>query len=168
MKIALILRHMAASQLDQEQQTELLIESLDYDPDDKACYLQILRHYSQRPEANKTYQQWQSKALAKFPEDIEMLTQALQAAIRSKAHTKVIQHALQIIKIDSLNSFAKQALFSSYLTQARLLIQSKKYHLVQQEITLAENLKMGKRYTLETQLLRGFLCFAAQDKNQGL
>ncbi|NOT13681.1 MAG: hypothetical protein HOP23_17965 [Methylococcaceae bacterium] len=168
LRIALILRHMSDMQSVQEQQTQLLIESLDYDPDDKDCYLKILSNTSQHTKTSKSYQEWLCRALGRFPQDVDVLTQALQSASRSKSHTKVIKYALQILNVDSLNTFARHELLSSYLTQSRLLIRNKKYHLVENEIAQAENLKMGKYYVAQTQLLRGLLCFAAQDKTQGL
>jgi hypothetical protein len=72
------------------------------------------------------------------------------------------------LKIDPLNTFAKQVLFSSHLAHAQRLMQSKKYQLVEKEIQQAEKLTIGKVYTLKVQLMRGLLCFVDQDKKQGL
>lgn len=167
LKIAFILRHIASFEQDFEE-TEALIESLEYDPEDRECYLQILKYYGQQQETIKEYKQWLSKTLEKFPQDIDFLILAINTAIRNKAYKKANQYATKLLKIDPLNTFAKQVLFSSHLSHARWLIQGKKYHLVEQEIQQAANLKMGKDSIIQTQLMRGLFYFAGQDKKQGL
>lgn len=168
LKIALILRHMADQQDDDEERIEMLIDSLDYDPEDHVSYLKILHYYSQPQESDKDYKHWLKKAVETFPQDIDILTVAINTATRNKTYKKASQYALKILKIDPLNTFAKQVLFSSYLAHARRLIQSKKYQSVENEIQRAEKLNLGKAYTLKTQLMRGLLCFVDQDKKQGL
>ena len=167
LKIALILRHIAAQQGDSER-TQLLIQSLEYDPEDRDSYLQILRYYSQQQETAENYKNWLSKTIKKFPQDIDVLTLAIQSATRNKAYKKATQYALKILKLDPLNTSAKQVLFSSHLAHARRLIQGKKYHLVENEIQRAEDLNIGKAYIIQTQLMRGLFCFAGQDKKYGL
>jgi hypothetical protein len=168
LKIALILRHLAEQQPDSEEKNQLLVESLQYDPDDRASYLLILDYYGQSPDTAESYKQWLDDTLARFPLDLEVLTLAVQAAMRDNAYKKASQYARKILKIDPLNTFAKQTLFACHLARARKLIQGKKYPAVEQEIQQAEDLKMGKSYALQMQLMRGLFCFAAQDKPQGL
>ncbi len=168
LKIALILRHIAGQQEDLEERIELLIESLEYDPEDRDSYLKILHYSSQQQETAKEYKTWLKKAVENFPQDIDILTLAVKTATGNKTYKKASQYALKILKIDPLNTFAKQVLFSSYLAHARQLIQNKKYQLVEKEIQQAEKLNIGKVYTLQTQLMWGVLCFVDQDKNQGL
>ena len=168
LKIALIIRHIAGQQDELEERIELLIESLDYDPEDRDSYLKILHYFSQQQEMDKEYGYWLKKAVETFPQDIDVLTLAVNTATRNKTYKKASQYALKILKIDPLNTFAKQVLFSSHLAHARGLIQNKKYPLVDKEIQLAEKLNLGKDYALKTQLMRGLLCFVEQDKKQGL
>jgi hypothetical protein len=166
-KIALILRHMATSQVAVEQ-TQTLIESLEHDPEDRDSYLQILRYFSQQQITADDFKQWLKKSLKKFPQDIDVLTLAVHAATRNKTYQKATQYALKILTIDPLNTFAKQTLFSSHLAHARQLLQGKKFHLVEQEIQQAEDLKISKDHTHQTQLMRGILDFVSQDKQQAL
>lgn len=168
LKIALILRHIAQWKETSAEQTALLIESLEYDSDDRDCYLQILRAYSRQKGKSKAYPQWLAKTLKKFPADIEVLTQAVQTAGRDNDYKKACEYAAKILTVDPLNTFAKQTLFSNRLAHARQLIRAKKYPLAEQEIQQAEELKIGKGAVLQTQLLRGLYCFAAQDKSAGL
>jgi len=166
LKIAMILRHLSRGE-ELPEKIELLIESLQYDAEDRDVYLQILDFY-QQSEATKDYQQWLAKTLEKFPQDIEALTRAVRDAIANKSYKKASHYATKILKIDSLNSFAKQTLFASHLAYARRLIREKSYHLVDKEIKQAEVLNIGKAYVKQTQLMRGFFCFAHEDKEQGL
>ncbi|WP_155920653.1 hypothetical protein [Methylobacter luteus] len=168
LKTALILRHLAENQPDAEEKIPLLIESLEHNPDDRASYLQILGYYSQFPDTADTFKQWLSKAFAQFPRDADVLTLALQAAMRDRAHANVSEYAQTLLTIDPLNTAAKQALFASHLAHARKLIQGREYPAAENEIQQAEGLKLGKSYGLQIQLMRGLLCFASQDKQQGL
>ena len=168
LKIALIFRHIAVKQPEGEEQVQLLIESLEYDPADLDSYLQILSYFSLQQETVKDYKQWLTKTIEKFPQNTDVLTLAIQTATRNKAYKKASQYALKILKIDPLNTFAKQALFSSHLAHARRLMQGKKFQLVENEIQRAEELNLGKSHTVQTQLMRGLFCFADQDKKKGL
>jgi hypothetical protein len=168
LKIALILRHLAENQPEAEEKIQLLIESLAHDPDDQGSYLQILGYYSQFPDTAGTFKQWLGKSLARFPQDLDVLTLALQAAMRDKAHEETGQYAQKILAIDPLNTVAKQALFSSHLAHARKLLQSREYPSVENEIQQAEGLKLGESYVFQVQLMRGLLVFASRDKKLGL
>lgn len=168
LKIALILRHIAKQHEDEVEQIELLVESLQYDPEDMDSYLQILRYFSQPYEDVEDYKQWLAKTLEKFPQQIEVLTLAIETAIANKAYKKASQYAKKILETDPLNNFAKQTLFTSHLARARRFILTKNYHLVEKEIQQADDLSLGKAYKVKTQLIRGLFYFASQDNAQGL
>jgi tetratricopeptide (TPR) repeat protein len=167
LQTALILRHLASKQID-EDQIHILIESLDYDPEDRVTHLQILDFYGQSPNHAEIYKQRLNQALAQFPEDAEVLARAIKFALRNQVYAQAVRYAMSLLKTDPLNRFAKQALFFSHLAYVRQLLQQKKYHLAEKEIQQAEALKLGASYALQAQLLSGFLSFAAQDKKQGL
>ncbi len=166
LKIALILRHIS-KHLEPYLQTECLIESLTHDPDDHACYLKILDFYSQEND-EVNYKQWLNKTIDKFPQDIDVLNLAIQTAMTNKTFKKANQYASKILKIDPVNTFAKQTLVTSHLAHARHLIKEKKPHLVEKEIQQAEKFKVVKNDLDQAQLIRGLHCFANQDKKQGL
>ncbi len=168
LEIALIIRRMSSKEADEDDRIHLLKESLDYDPSDHTCYLRILRYYSQHETMAEEYKQWLDKSLAQFPEDVDILVQAVKAATKNKTFKKASQYALKILKIDPLNTFAKHALFASHIAHARRLIKAKKYSLVDKEIKQAEQVSVGKIATQQVSIMRGILCFASQDKAQGL
>lgn len=167
-KIALIMRRIARHQPSEEEEMEWLEESLDYDPDSRETYLKILQYYQHDPDDAEFYKQWLDRAMKAFPQDVELLAQAIKAATANKAFKKAAQYAKSLLKIDPVNTFAKQVLFTSHLAHARKLIKTKKFHLVEKEIQLAEKLTLGKRYQNQAQLLRGFFVLLTEDKKQGL
>ncbi len=168
LRAALILRRVATREPDGEERTNILIESLGYDASDRDSYLHITQYYGRQEETAKEYNTWLERTLKQFPQDIEVLTHAVNTATRNKSYTKANQYASKILKIDPINTFAKQALFSSYLSKARQLISKKSYYAVEKEISQAEKLNLGKTYYKQTQLVLALLSFASEDKKQGL
>ncbi|MGR9012595.1 MAG: tetratricopeptide repeat protein [Gammaproteobacteria bacterium] len=167
-KIALIMRHIAVYQPSTEEGVGWLEQSLDYDPGCGKTYLEILQYYEHEPEDADLYKQWLDKGLKAFPKDVDLLALAIKAATANKAFKKASQYAKNLLKIDPVNTFAKQVLYSSHLAHTRKLIKTKKFHLVEKEIQQAETLKLGKRYQNQAQLVRGFFVMLAEDRKQGL
>ena len=166
-KIALIMRHIAKHQEAPEEAIPWLVDSLDHDPDDRDSYVQILRYYERQTQEIDTYKEWLDKSINKFPNDVELLALAIKAAVSNKAFKKATNYAQDLLKIDPVNTFAKQVLFTSHLAHARKLIKSKKFHLVEKEIQQAEKITLSKRYQMQAQLMRGFLVLLSEDKNRG-
>lgn len=166
-KIALIMRHIAARQNSPEEVITWLMDSLDHDPDDRESYVKILQYFERQEQQADTFKEWLDKSIKKFPNDVEILGLAIKAATRNKAFKKATQYAQALLKIDPVNTFAKQVLFTSHLAHARKLIKSKKFHLVEKEIQPAEKIALGKRYQTQTQLMRGFFVLLAEDKKRG-
>jgi len=166
-KIALIMRHIATHQKSPEEVITWLIDSLYADPDDRESYVKILQYYERQEQETDAYKEWLDKSIKKFPIDIEILSLAIKASVRNKAFKKATQYTQALLKIDPVNTFAKQVLFTSHLAHARKLIKSKKFHLVEKEIQQAEKITLGKRYQAQAQLMRGFFVFVGEDKKQG-
>ena len=168
LKIALIMRHIAAHQESPEEAVTWLMDSLDHDPDDRDSYVKILQYFERQEQETDTYKEWLDKSIKKFPNDAELLGLAIKAATRNKAFKKATQYAQALLKIDPVNTFAKQVLFTSHLAHARKLIKGKKFHLVEKEIQQAEQITIGKRYQTQAQLMRGFFVFVGENKQQGI
>ena len=166
-KIALIMRHIAKHQETPEEAINWLVDSLEHDPDDRDSYVQILRYYERQTQEIDTYKEWLDKSINKFPNDVELLALAIKAAVRNKAFKKATNHAQDLLKIDPVNTFAKQVLFTSHLAHARKLIKTKKFHLVEKEIQQAEKITLSKRYQMQAQLMRSFLVLLSEDKKRG-
>ena len=167
-KIALIMRHIAEHAQSLRDGTKWRIDSLEHDPNDRESYINILHYYESQSQQADEYKRWLEQGLKTFPQDIDLLVLAIKAALANKAFKKATQYAQAILKIDPVNTFAKQVLFTSHLAHARKLIKTKKFHLVEKEIQQAEKLTIGKRYQAQAQLLRGFLVLLAENRQQGL
>lgn len=166
-KIALILRHLAEKKDNVKKSASFLIDSLEYDSDDLETYITILHCFENEKQQSDNFKQWLDKSIKKFPQDIDVLTLAIKASVRNKAFKKATQYAQTILKIDPVNTSAKQVLFSSHLAHVRKLIKTKKFHLVEKEIQQAETVTISKRHQALAAIMRGFYVFAAEDKKQG-
>lgn len=166
LKIALILRHIAEQNSDVDMQNQFLIESLKYDSEDLESYLKILHNYNHRDIDR--YNHWLQRSLEQFPQNIELLNIATQSAIENKYFQLAGGHAEAILKIDPLNVYAKESLFTSHIVQARQFILEKELLLAEGEIKLAEDLKLGRRYFAQSQILKSLVYFAREDKKQGI
>ncbi len=168
LKTALILRHIATLKEDTDSQVQLLIDSLHYDPEDRDVYLQILKHSSHQQDTSGDYDEWLTRTLDKFPDDMEVLNLAIRHASKYKAVNKAGLYAEKLLNIDPLNTLAKQTLFTSHLVQARKLIKDRQYQQAKTEIQLAEKLNLGKKYSVHYELLQGLALISKQHKKQGL
>ena len=165
LKIALILRRMSHG-LPDEEAVDLIIESLKYDAGDRNSYLKILHIYDNlNPDK---YESWLELGLQRFPDDIDLLIRAAKFASGKKAFKKAASYAKALLKIDPVNTMAKQLLFASHLAHARRLIKTKKFHLVDKEIQAAEQLTVDKSQRRLADLLRGFKILATEATDQGL
>ena len=166
-KIALILRHMAEL-AHYDDAVELLADSLEYDADDRQSYLSLLSIYEQnRPDPVK-YEEWLERSLKRFPADTDLLVRAAKSAASRKAFKKAVTYAKALLKVDPVNTLAKQLLFANHMAHARRLLKAEKFHLVEKEIQAAEQLSVDKSLRRQAELLRGFYLWQAEDKKQGL
>ena len=166
-KIALILRHVADN-VSEKEAISITIESLEYDPEHKDSYLKIIAYFDKHNPDADAYEHWLELSLKRFPKDIELLTRAANSATARKAFKNAAKYAQELLKIDPLNTLAKQLLFASHLAHARRLIKTQKFHLVDKEILAAEDISLDKSLRRQADLLRGFKVWAADDTKQGL
>ncbi len=166
-KTALILRHIADN-VSKREAMGFTVESLDYDPEHKDSYLKVLAYYDKQNPNPDEYEHWLELSLKRFPKDIDLLARAAHSATDRKAFKKAAKYAQELLKIDPVNTLAKQLLFASHLAHARRLIKTKKFHLVDKEILAAEDISLDKSLRRQADLLRGFKIWAADDVKQGL
>ncbi|MCQ8129355.1 tetratricopeptide repeat protein [Methylomonas rivi] len=166
-KIALILRHIA-DHASRAEAVKLLAESLEFDPGDRPSYLGILNVYEQDQPNPAKYEQWLKRCLQRFPADTELLVRAAKSSANRKAFKKAAAYAKALLKIDPVNTLAKQLLFANHMAHARRLLKTEKFHLVDKEIQAAEQLTVDKRLRCQAELLRGFYLWRTDDKKQGL
>ncbi len=167
LRIALILRHLA-SILPESERTECLIESLQYDADDRETIVLILNYFHQKLHPDENQQFFIEQAVKRFSEDIEILEIATRISIQISNQGKALEYAEKILTIDALNSFAKQVIVTGYVERARNCLQNKDFECANQAVQQIKAINLNKSQLLQFQLLEAFLCFIEQDKQQGL
>ncbi|MCK5719597.1 MAG: tetratricopeptide repeat protein [Thiomargarita sp.] len=145
LKIALILRHIASTVgIMSDYATELLIESIKYDADDKASYINIINNYKKWQGPQKKYHKWADDSVKKFPQDGEILSLAMESAVKRKAFKKAVGYAEKLLTIDSINIKAREVAQNSHIAHARKLIKTSKYANASKELDQAKNYEYKK------------------------
>ncbi|MDT8407501.1 MAG: hypothetical protein RQ715_09665, partial [Methylococcales bacterium] len=164
---ALVLRHVAEAFDDEIMGIELLIESLEVDPDDAPSYHKILEFWAKLPDW-KNYHLWLKKALAQFPERTDFLIRAVKSAQRRKAFKLATRYAKQLLTLDPINTLARENLFNSHLAHALKLLNGNKYHLVETELNAAAAIPVAKTLRPQVELLHAALWYFTDSNAQGI
>lgn len=161
--VALLLRHAATYwqryQPLNRQQLTLLEKCLDYDPDDKATYLQLIRGYRQLRQQKESRRLLQC-ALERFSDNVELLQEAVETAIGGGAFKKAAGYAARILELDPLNPKVKASLVQAHLSHCRKQIAKQREDLADKELKLA---KSWARSSADRGQIRLLEAFAQQD-----
>ncbi|MDM8567411.1 hypothetical protein QUF74_17395 [Candidatus Halobeggiatoa sp. HSG11] len=162
LKIALILRHQAdffkrrGEFLNNENVPEYLIQSLDFDPNDKESYLNLTKWYKKNVQT-KSYYQWSESAVKQLPQDSDILFVAMEAAIDRKSFKKALKYAVTLLKIDPINIKARYIARNSHIAHAQKLIKNGKYPLAHKELEEAAQFEKATKPTGIIQINQGLL-----------
>ncbi len=121
-----------------------LEKSLDYDPHDKNTYLEIIQ-ISHVVHGQKVSQKWIDTAANLLRNDVEIQLLAAKAAADKKSFKKAMKHAEQVIKMDPINTSARNLMVTLLLFQARKQVKAKKFHLARKEFEKAAELERDKK-----------------------
>jgi len=161
---ALILRHIA--KLAEHEVPEIAVgaleKSLEVDPGDQMTYVALVGLY-ERIEEPKEAQEWLERALKRFPKDVELLTLAMHNANRRKAFKKAAGLAKTLLKIDPINSSARQLLIGAHIGHARKQFRAGKFDLAQQELDQARALDTHRR-NVSLCIVEGLLALRKKDR----
>jgi len=164
--LALIYRHVHELEKKFGAPEDVLLQSLQqithYDPEDKSAYLQLipaLRSSKQLKEARRLLEQ----ALSYFPDDMAILTEAVETALAGNAFKKAAGIARQILAKDPINQRVRQALIDAHLAHCRKQINQKKYTLAEKELAEAGEWAKSQTDGAKVGLVRGVLQFKQQD-----
>ncbi|MCK5877267.1 MAG: hypothetical protein KAG43_06495 [Candidatus Marithrix sp.] len=167
-KIAMILRHQAerlkqhGSYWDNEEAPEYIIQSLDFDPNDKISYLKLTEWYKKNNQT-KNYYQWSETAVKKLPFDSDILFIAMEAATDRKSFKKALKYAVTLLKIDPINTKARYIARNSHIAHAHKLIKTGKYPLAHKELLEAAQFEKATKQTGIIQINQGLLELQEQD-----
>ncbi len=171
LKVALIQRHLAEreqpfSKPVHRPALELLEESLEYDPDDQATWLQVIK-WSGELKPAKSYHQWVEKAVKRFPEESAILTAGLEAALQKNTFVKATRLAKKILRLDPINNHVRQLMIEAHLAHAWKKAQGAEHHLVQKEIDATIALDDGKSDRARLPLQQGLLALKMGEERAG-
>ncbi len=135
-----------------------LEESLAYDPDHLETYLRLIRLFLAEGSL-KDARRILDQALARWPQDVKLLTAALDAAIATGAFKKATGLARQILKLDPINVGVRERLVSAHLAHARKQIRAARFDLARKELEQAAGWVNDERLRERCDLTSAFLLY---------
>jgi tetratricopeptide (TPR) repeat protein len=159
LRIALIQRRMAAELnllkrgLDEEVE-EQLEQSLELDPDYRPGYILLIGHY-RAEQRLKDARRVLAKALERWPEEVDLLNEALDTALAGEAFKKAAGLARKILARDPINRRAKESLYRAHLAHARKQFLKGRSDLADKELKLAAEWAGGPERLARLDLLLG-------------
>ena len=93
-------------------------QSLELDPEDRATHLNLIRALRRRADLKQTRVRLDA-ALARFPEDTEVLLEAVETALASGAFKKAVGLAKRVLEFDSINPRVRALVGHAHLSHAR-------------------------------------------------
>jgi tetratricopeptide (TPR) repeat protein len=124
-RAALVLRRLAdeRSRYDRggppdEDALAWLAQSLELDPEDRATHLRLIRALRVRSEP-KELRTCLEAALARFPDDADVLLEAVETALASGAFKKAATLAKRVLELDPINPRVRAVVGHAHLSHAR-------------------------------------------------
>ena len=171
LKLALIYRHIAklmerdSFEYSARDIEEMLTRSLDFDPEDKETWLKLvnLKHHN----LAKRYKLVNSM-LATFPNDGEVMTLGIEAAIQRGAFKKASRLAGKLLAADPINPKVRMMLIDAHLAHARKVAKQQKYAIALQECELAASFDRQDLSQGKIQIYHSLLTILSGDEAGGL
>jgi tetratricopeptide (TPR) repeat protein len=172
LRIALIWRHLATDlgllKSGLAESVELGLEhALRLDPGHRPGYLLLAAHYRRNRRLKET-RRVLDRALGRWPEDPDVLNEALETALAADAYKKAAGLAKRILERDPINRRAKLSLFRAHLAHARKQIGKGRSDLAERELTQAESWAETAAGRARIELLRGLLGLTGGSRDEGL
>ncbi|MBK6973079.1 MAG: tetratricopeptide repeat protein [Sterolibacteriaceae bacterium] len=144
LQAALILRrlfhgaqgHQAASELDPIV-IEWLERSAALDPDDRATHLRLIRVYRTQRDLKRARATLEA-AQTRFPNDPEVLLEAVETALAGDAFKKAVGLAKRLLDLDPINSRVRALIGQAHLSHARKQIRARQYEAGGRELDQAD------------------------------
>lgn len=115
-----------------------LERSLHYDPEHRETYLRLMTWY-RRVRRLKDARRVLADATQRWPQDMAVLEAAMEIALASKAFKKAAGIASQMLKIDPINSSARQRLVDSHVQHAVKQVGKFRGDLARKELSAARS-----------------------------
>jgi len=146
-----LLKTPAGSEVEQE-----LEQSLSLDPEYLPGYLLLIRHFRESmlpKEARRIL----AEAQRRWPEDVELLNEALDLALDNGAFKKATGLARRILAKDPINRRARRSLYQAHLAHARKQWRGGRADLALREMEQAESWSDDAGGRARVELLRGIV-----------
>lgn len=150
------LRHTVLKQLEQ---------SLRFDPSDRPTYQRLIAYYRAQGQL-KDARRLLDEALARWPEDVEVLGEALETSLAGNAFKKAAGFARRILAVDPINRQARDRLLEAHLSHARKQVHKDRHDLAHKELEDAMEWARDARAKARLDLVRGFVDLV-EDEAQG-
>lgn len=142
---------------DLDRQVARLVEtSLGHDPDDPDPYLRLADYY-RRASDLKRARGLLEPALERWPQDLKVLTAALDTAVAGNAFKKAAGFARRILAIDPINHTARERLVNAHQAHARKQIRGGRLDLARRELETAAEWDPDGRLQDRRGVLEGLL-----------
>ncbi len=169
LSIALVYRHLAEiadKHFDtlEDECSGYLGKSLAYDPVDKPTYQKL---FDACRNDKKALRKWLDPALEHFPEDIDILLTAAEAALDGNAFKKTSRYAAKILKLDPINTRVRELLLRAHLAHGRKLAKSGKFELADKEFILAGTQQRSEAHKGASLICQGLLKILEKAEQQG-
>ena len=139
---------------------DTVARSLKYDPDHKESYERLARYYLGGDDL-KSARAALDPGLKRFPEDVGLLTVALDLALAADAFKKAARFAREILRIDPIDTGARERLVKAHLSHAAKQLRAKRLDLAAKELEQAAEWDQGGRLKERRELLGGLMELAA-------
>jgi len=143
-----------------------LLESVEFDPDDRQTWLDIIRLSRKKKSATQAYR-IVNRAVEQFPEDVEFLLEAIKATFQRGAFKKAAGLAERLLKIDPINVQVKVLLARAHIAHGHKLCHLKKYGLAEKEFSRAHETSGSITLAGRSVICLAMLAFLQKDHKKG-
>ncbi|VAW82482.1 hypothetical protein MNBD_GAMMA13-507, partial [hydrothermal vent metagenome] len=140
-----------------------LEESLHFDPDDKPTYIRVISHHREA-KALKQARRVLEQALARWPDNVAVLTEAMETAVTGNAYKKAATYAHRVLALDPINSKVIDKLFEMHLSHARKLLGKGRNDLTERELLAASEWARGDKAAVKLNILHGLILFNTDEQ----
>lgn len=171
LRAALILRHLAdmargqqvmGARCDASSSLQYLAESLLLDPEDRPTHLRLITGYRGMGRL-KAAREALKEALDRFPDDTEVLLEAVETAIAGDAFKKAARYARSVLDIDPINPRVRDILLDAHLAHARKQIRMGSYALAKKELATAGSWAQSMAARGRVLLVQGMMAVRSQN-----
>lgn len=140
-----------------------LEDSLKFDPTDLPCHMTLIAHYRNH-DMLKDARRLLTYALQNWPDDLNLLGEALDTANASGAFKRASGFAKRMLELDPINRHAQISLFEAHINHARKQIRGKQFTLAQRELAEAGIWAKDESTLYKLDIIKNFLLLAQNEK----